>query len=42
MIQSGLILIGVPGYFYIGVLGLVLVVTAFINNYFARRIRVMR
>ena len=42
MIQSGLILIGVPGYFYIGVLGFVLVVTAFINNYFARRIRVMR
>jgi simple sugar transport system permease protein len=42
MIQAGLILIGVPGYFYIGVLGLVLVITAFINNYFARRIRVMR
>ena len=42
MIQSGLILVGVPGYFYIGVLGLLLVVTAFINNYFARRIQVMR
>jgi len=42
MIQSGLILIGVPGYFYIGVLGIVLVVTAFINNYFARGMRAMR
>ena len=31
-IRSGLILIGVPGYFYQGILGVVLVITAIINN----------
>jgi simple sugar transport system permease protein len=31
-IRSGLIIIGVPGYFYTGVLGIVLVITALINN----------
>lgn len=36
-IRSGLIIIGVPGYFYTGVLGLVLVVTALLNSAVLRK-----
>jgi len=36
-IRSGLIILGVPGYFYTGVLGVVLIMTTLINNTIVRK-----
>jgi simple sugar transport system permease protein len=40
--RSGLILIGVPGYFYTGVLGILLIITAYINIIISKKVLISK